>query len=151
MIRLPGRTPVIFFEVPATKTDCRETVVLYGHLDKQPEFNGWRGDLGPWTPSSKTAASTARGCRRRLRHLCRHHRPARARRPGRAAPALRGPDRNLRGERGFDLPAYLDVLKPRLGEVSLVVCLDSGAGDYDRLWLTTSLRGMVSACSRSRC
>ncbi|HEX6722330.1 MAG TPA: peptidase dimerization domain-containing protein, partial [Burkholderiaceae bacterium] len=44
----------------------------------------------------------------------------------------------------FDLPAYLDVLKPRLGDVSLVVCLDSGAGNYDQLWLTTSLRGMVS-------
>jgi acetylornithine deacetylase/succinyl-diaminopimelate desuccinylase-like protein len=44
----------------------------------------------------------------------------------------------------FDLPAYIDALKPRLGNVSLVVCLDSGAGNYDQLWLTTSLRGMVS-------
>jgi hypothetical protein len=43
-----------------------------------------------------------------------------------------------------DLPAYLDALRPRLGNVSLVVCLDSGAGNYDQLWLTTSLRGMVS-------
>ena len=43
-----------------------------------------------------------------------------------------------------DLPAYLDVLNARLGQVSLVVCLDSGAGSYDQLWLTTSLRGMVS-------
>jgi acetylornithine deacetylase/succinyl-diaminopimelate desuccinylase-like protein len=31
-----------------------------------------------------------------------------------------------------------------LGDVSLVVCLDSGAGNYDQLWLTTSLRGMAS-------
>ena len=44
----------------------------------------------------------------------------------------------------FDLPAYIDALKPRLGNVGLVVCLDSGAGNYDQLWLTTSLRGMVS-------
>jgi len=44
----------------------------------------------------------------------------------------------------FDLPVYLDALRPRLGNVSLVVCLDSGAGNYDQLWLTTSLRGMVS-------
>ncbi len=43
-----------------------------------------------------------------------------------------------------DLPAYIDMLKPRLGNVALVVCLDSGAGNYDQLWLTTSLRGMVS-------
>ena len=47
----------------------------------------------------------------------------------------------------FDLPAYLDVLKPRLGDVSLVVCLDSGAGNYDQLWLTTSpARHGVAAC-----
>ena len=43
-----------------------------------------------------------------------------------------------------DLPAYIDVLRPRLGQVGLVVCLDSGAGNYDQLWLTSSLRGMVS-------
>src|SRR6185437_14369204 len=43
-----------------------------------------------------------------------------------------------------DLPAYLDALKERLGNVSLVVCLDSGAGNYEQLWLTTSLRGLVS-------
>ena len=50
VIRLPGRTPVIFFEVPATRVDSTQTVLMYGHLDKQPEFNGWRRDLGPWTP-----------------------------------------------------------------------------------------------------
>ncbi|HEY0805011.1 MAG TPA: peptidase dimerization domain-containing protein, partial [Pseudonocardiaceae bacterium] len=42
-----------------------------------------------------------------------------------------------------DLPAYLALLAPRFGDVSLVVCLDSGAGDYDRMWLTTSLRGLM--------
>ena len=52
VVRLPGRTPVIFFEVPATRSGSasNQTVVMYGHLDKQPEFNGWRNDLGPWTP-----------------------------------------------------------------------------------------------------
>ena len=44
----------------------------------------------------------------------------------------------------FDLPAYLEVLQPRMGQVSLVVCLDSGAGNYDQLWLTTSLRGNIT-------
>src|SRR5688572_14408329 len=48
--RLAGRTPVILFEVPATKAGSTDTVLMYGHLDKQPEFNGWRNDLGPWTP-----------------------------------------------------------------------------------------------------
>ena len=50
VIRLPGRTPVIFFETAATRSGSEETIVLYGHLDKQPEFDGWRNDLGPWTP-----------------------------------------------------------------------------------------------------
>ena len=50
VIRLEGRTPVILFEVPATKAGSTDTVLMYGHLDKQPEFNGWRNDLGPWTP-----------------------------------------------------------------------------------------------------
>jgi acetylornithine deacetylase/succinyl-diaminopimelate desuccinylase-like protein len=39
---------------------------------------------------------------------------------------------------------YIDLLRPRLGDVGLVICLDSGAGNYDQLWLTTSLRGMAS-------
>ncbi|MBV8122567.1 MAG: M20/M25/M40 family metallo-hydrolase, partial [Paucibacter sp.] len=61
VIRMPGRTPVIFFEVPATKSGCDDTVLLYGHLDKQPEFNGWRADLGPWTPKYEDGKLYGRG------------------------------------------------------------------------------------------
>ncbi len=43
----------------------------------------------------------------------------------------------------YDLPAYIDHLADRIGTPSLVVCLDSGCGDYERLWLTTSLRGIA--------
>ena len=52
IIRLPGRTPIMFFEVAATRsqTPSSQTVLMYGHLDKQPEFDGWRAGLGPWTP-----------------------------------------------------------------------------------------------------
>jgi acetylornithine deacetylase/succinyl-diaminopimelate desuccinylase-like protein len=50
IVRLPGRTPVLFFEIAATRPASDQTVLMYGHLDKQPEFTGWRGDLGPWTP-----------------------------------------------------------------------------------------------------
>ncbi|HNZ90230.1 MAG TPA: peptidase M20, partial [Acidovorax sp.] len=50
IVRLPGRTPVLFFEVDATEATATQTVLMYGHLDKQPEFSGWRSDLGPWTP-----------------------------------------------------------------------------------------------------
>jgi acetylornithine deacetylase/succinyl-diaminopimelate desuccinylase-like protein len=45
-----------------------------------------------------------------------------------------------------DLPAYLSHLADRLGDISLVICLDAGGGtDYERLWLTTSLRGLLKA------
>jgi len=61
IVRLPGRTPVLFFEVPATGTAMGETVLMYGHLDKQPEFTGWRNDLGPWTPKYENGLLYGRG------------------------------------------------------------------------------------------
>ena len=54
VVRIEGRTPVLFFDVPATRPGGHaagaDTCLLYGHLDTQPEFSGWRNDLGPWTP-----------------------------------------------------------------------------------------------------
>ena len=149
VVRLAGRTPVIFFEVPATRPGGNEadagTICLYGHLDKQPEFNGWRNDLGPWTPKYEGGLLYGRGgaddgyavyaAITAIQALDRQGIP-RAR--------CVGIIESCEESGSFDLPAYIDALKPRLGNVSLVVCLDSGAGNYDQLWLTTSLRGMVS-------
>jgi acetylornithine deacetylase/succinyl-diaminopimelate desuccinylase-like protein len=146
VVRLEGRTPVIFFEVPATRAGSAQTVVMYGHLDKQPEFNGWRNDLGPWTPKLDdegrlygrggaddgyavyaivTAIEALKA--QRLPH-----------------PRIVGLIESCEESGSVDLPAYVDALRPRLGDVGLVVCLDSGCGSYDQLWLTTSLRGLVS-------
>ena len=145
VVRLEGRTPVIVFEVPATKSGSTGTVVMYGHLDKQPEFNGWRNDLGPWTPKLDNGLLYGRGgaddgyavfaAVSAIEALDAQ---------GIARPRVVGLIESCEESGSFDLPAYLDVLKPRLGDVSLVVCLDSGAGNYDQLWLATSLRGMVS-------
>jgi acetylornithine deacetylase/succinyl-diaminopimelate desuccinylase-like protein len=145
VVRLEGRTPVILFEVPATRAGSTGTVVMYGHLDKQPEFNGWRNDLGPWTPKLDNGLLYGRGgaddgyavyaAITAIEALDAQ---------GIARPRVVGLIESCEESGSFDLPAYLDVLKPRLGDVSLVVCLDSGAGNYDQLWLTTSLRGMVS-------
>jgi acetylornithine deacetylase/succinyl-diaminopimelate desuccinylase-like protein len=136
---------VILFEVPATKAGSTGTVVMYGHLDKQPEFNGWRNDLGPWTPKLDDGRLYGRGgaddgyavfaAITAIEALDAQ---------GIARPRCVGLIESCEESGSFDLPAYLDVLKARLGDVSLVVCLDSGAGNYDQLWLTTSLRGMVS-------
>jgi acetylornithine deacetylase/succinyl-diaminopimelate desuccinylase-like protein len=149
LIRLPGRTPVIFFEAPATRPepDGREapTVCLYGHLDKQPEFNGWRRDLGPWTPKLENGLLYGRGGADDGYAVYASIAAIEALdREGVPRPRCVGLIESCEESGSFDLPAYLDVLRPRLGNVSLVVCLDSGAGNYDQLWLTTSLRGMVS-------
>ncbi|AKJ26944.1 M20 family metallopeptidase [Caldimonas brevitalea] len=145
VVRLPGRTPVIFFEVPATRAGSTSTTLMYGHLDKQPEFSGWRSDLGPWTPKYEDGKLYGRGgaddgyalyaAITAVLALDRH-RIERTR--------VVGLIETCEESGSYDLPAYLDALRDRLGEVSLVVCLDSGAGNYDQLWLTTSLRGMVS-------
>jgi acetylornithine deacetylase/succinyl-diaminopimelate desuccinylase-like protein len=145
VIRLPGRTPVIFFEVPGTRSGCADTVVFYGHLDKQPEFNGWRNDLGPWTPKIDDGRLYGRGGADdgyALYAAITAIEAVDAR--GLPRPRCVGLIESCEESGSFDLPAYLDVLQPRLGAVSLVVCLDSGAGNYDQLWLTTSLRGNVT-------
>jgi acetylornithine deacetylase/succinyl-diaminopimelate desuccinylase-like protein len=149
VVRIEGRTPVIFFDVPATKAGGNAadapTICLYGHLDKQPEFNGWRNDLGPWTPKYQNGLLYGRGgaddgyaayaAITAILALDRQGIPR---------PRCVGIIESCEESGSYDLPAYIDLLKPRLGQVSLVVCLDSGAGNYEQLWLTTSLRGMVS-------
>ena len=44
-----------------TRAAPTQTVLMYGHLDKQPEFNGWRNDLGPWTPKYEDGKLYGRG------------------------------------------------------------------------------------------
>jgi acetylornithine deacetylase/succinyl-diaminopimelate desuccinylase-like protein len=145
VVRLEGRTPVILFEVPATKPGSTDTVLLYGHLDKQPEFNGWRSDLGPWTPKVEDDKLYGRGAADDGYAVYASLAAIMALdAQGIARPRCVGLIETCEESGSFDLPHYLEALKPRLGNVSLVVCLDSGAGNYDQLWLTTSLRGMVS-------
>ena len=149
VVRIEGRTPVIFFEVPATKAGGNEkdadTICMYGHLDKQPEFNGWRNDLGPWTPKYVGGLLYGRGGADDGYAVYASITAILALdKQGIPRPRCVGLIESCEESGSFDLPAYLDVLRPRLGNVSLVVCLDSGAGNYDQLWLTTSLRGMVS-------
>ena len=145
IVRLEGRTPVLFFELPSTKADSTQTVMMYGHLDKQPEFTGWRKDLGPWTPKLEDGKLYGRGGAddgyavyasiAALQALKAQNIPH---------PRVVGLVETCEESGSYDLLPYIDALRPRLGDVALVVCLDSGAGNYDQLWLTTSLRGMAS-------
>ena len=141
VVRLEGRTPVILIEVPGSGED---TVLLYGHLDKQPEMTGWREDLGPWIPKLEGDRLYGRGgaddgyaafaSLTAIEGLVRQGVPF-----ARCVVLIEACEESG----SYDLPYYIDHLAPRLGSPSLVVCLDSGAGDYQRLWHTTSLRGMV--------
>jgi acetylornithine deacetylase/succinyl-diaminopimelate desuccinylase-like protein len=145
VVRIEGRTPVIFFEVPSTKVGSTDTICLYGHLDKQPEFSGWRNGLGPWAPKYEDGLLYGRGGADDGYAVYASLTAIEALdRQGIPRPRCVGIIESCEESGSFDLPAYIDALKPRLGKVSLVVCLDSGAGNYEQLWLTTSLRGMVS-------
>ena len=145
VVRIEGRTPVLFFELPATRSDATHTVLMYGHLDKQPEFNGWRKDLGPWTPKYEDGRLYGRGGAddgyavyasiAAIQVLKAQNIPH---------PRIVGIVETCEESGSYDLLPYVDALRARLGDVGLVVCLDSGAGNYDQLWLTTSLRGMAS-------
>ncbi|OBS31683.1 peptidase M20 [Tepidimonas fonticaldi] len=150
------RTPVLLFEVAARAgadgapaPASGQTVLLYGHLDKQPEFAGWRSGLGPWTPRliddrlyGRGGADDGYAVYAALAAI------EALQAAGRAHPRIVGLIETGEESGSPDLPATLEALRARLGDVGLVVCLDSGAGNYDQLWLTTSLRGMVSGVLR---
>ena len=146
------RTPVLFFEVPASAgadgappPASGQTVLMYGHLDKQPEFNGWRHDLGPWTPRLLDGKLYGRGGADDGYAVYASVAAIEALKAQRVAhPRIVGLIETCEESGSKDLLPYIDALRPRLGDVGLVICLDSGAGNYDQLWLTTSLRGMAS-------
>ena len=142
VVRLPGRTPVILIEIPGEGED---TVLLYGHLDKQPEMVGWAQGYGPWIPRLEGDKLYGRGgaddgyamfgalsALMALRVQGVAH--------ARCIVLIEGCEESG----SYDLPHYVDHLAQRIGSPSLVVCLDSGCGNYDQLWMTTSLRGMAS-------
>ncbi len=145
VVRLEGRTPLIFLEVPASGPDTGDDcVLLYGHLDKQPEMTGWDEGLGPWEPVLKGDRLYGRGgaddgyaifgSLAALQALHEQDAPH-----ARCVILIEACEESG----SYDLPAYVDHLADRIGMPSLVVCLDSGCGNYDQLWCTTSLRGLA--------
>jgi len=145
VVRLSGRTPVILIEIDGAG-DRRAPVLLYGHLDKQPEMTGWADGYGPWIPVMSGDRLYGRGGADDGYAMF-----------SALAAILALAEQGIAYARlvilieaceesgSYDLPFYVDHLAPRLGEPSLVVCLDSGCANYDQLWLTTSLRGMIAA------
>ena len=145
IVTIDGLTPCLFFDVPATAGlgDDR-TVLFYGHLDKQPEMVGWRADLGPWKPVYEDGKLYGRGSGDDgYAVYCALTTIAAIDAQGAPRPRCVGLIETCEESGSPDLPAYLDLLAPRLGDVQLLVGLDSGCRNYEQLWATTSLRGLV--------
>ncbi len=149
---LPGLTPVILMEIPAFGTGSHDdTVLLYGHLDKQPEMTGWRDDLGPWKPVLDGDRLYGRGgaddgYAAFASLLAIEAAQANGMSHTRCVVLIEASE-----ESGSpDLPAYLQALRARIGTPSLVLCLDSGCLDLERLWVTTSLRGLAAGTLRAQ-
>jgi acetylornithine deacetylase/succinyl-diaminopimelate desuccinylase-like protein len=149
VVRLPGRTPVLCIEVPGRGARAAESVLLYGHLDKQPEMVGWRAGLDPWRPVREGDRLYGRGGADDGYAVFASLTAIRAvRRAGLEHARCFCLIETCEESGSYDLPAYLEALAERIGEPSLVICLDSGAGDYRRLWSTTSLRGLLTGTLR---
>jgi len=142
VIRLEGRTPILFLEIPG---DSDDVVLLYGHYDKQPEFSGWEEDLDPWTPVIRDGKLYGRGGADDGYAVCGSLTAIRALQEqgvphARCIVLIEGCEESG----SFDLPFYIEHLGDRLGTPSLVVCLDAECGNYEQLWCTTSLRGNLT-------
>jgi acetylornithine deacetylase/succinyl-diaminopimelate desuccinylase-like protein len=146
IIRTDGRTPVLFFDIPATGgLSNDDTILLYGHLDKQPEMDGWREGLGPWTPVYEDGKLYGRGSADDGYAVFASIAAIQALdAQSITRPRCVGLIETCEESGSYDLPTYLDQLSERMGNVKLVIALDSGAGNYEQMWVTTSLRGLVN-------
>ncbi len=147
VVRIEGRTPVMFIDIPGASDDV---VLLYGHYDKQPEMVGWADDLGPWEPVIRDGKLYGRGgaddgyatfgSLTAIRALQEQGIPH-----AHCVVLIEGCEESG----SFDLPYYIDLLQDRIGSPDLVVCLDAECGNYDQLWCTTSLRGNLTGTLRA--
>ncbi len=141
IVRLEGRTPLLFMDIPGQSDN---TILLYGHLDKQPEMKGWKEGLGPWTPVMDGDKLYGRGgaddgyamfaSLTAIVALQKQNIPH-----ARCVVIIEACEESG----SYDLPFYIDELSDRIGNPDLVICLDSGCGNYDQLWCTSSLRGLA--------
>ena len=139
ILREPDRTPLLFCEIPGSGPG---TVLLYGHMDKQPEFTGWAPGLAPWEPVIRDGKLYGRGgaddgyavfsSLTAIRLLQEQKIPH-----ARCVVLIEACEESG----SYDLPHYVEKLAARIGSPGLVVCLDAECGNYDQLWCTTSLRG----------
>lgn len=141
LLQLDNRTPVLFIDIPG---DSDETILLYGHMDKQPEMVGWHEGFGPWIPVIKNGKLYGRGgaddgyavfsalsAIAYLQSLSIPH--------ARCVVLIEASEESG----SVDLPPYLELIQQKIINPDFIICLDSETGNYDQLWGTTSLRGLI--------
>ncbi len=151
VIKEPNRTPILLIEIESTLQDGEETIFLYGHLDKQPPAQGWDENKGAFSPVIENDKLYGRGSAddgyavftalTAIKALQSNGIPH-----GRCVILIE----TCEESGSFDLEYYIEKYKVNIGTPDLIVCLDSGCGDYERLWVTTSLRGAM-ACELEAC
>ncbi|MBC8346652.1 MAG: M20/M25/M40 family metallo-hydrolase [Candidatus Marinimicrobia bacterium] len=140
--RLDGRTPIIMVEIPGEREG---NILMYGHLDKQPEMEGWNEGFGPWEPVMKDGKLYGRGGADDGYALFASLGVIKALiDQGLALPRIVILIEFCEESGSPDLPYYINEYVDIIGKVDLVICLDSGAGNYEQFWTTVSLRGMVA-------
>jgi acetylornithine deacetylase/succinyl-diaminopimelate desuccinylase-like protein len=150
-IQEEGKTPALlgivdpFAGSGEVTEDLKKTILMYGHIDKQPPLNGkWSEGLGPHTPVIKDGKLYGRGgnddgyawfsCVLMAKALQENNLPH-----NRLVFFFETDEES--GSR--DLMYYLNKFKAKIGVPSLIFCLDSGTTDYEHMCLTTTLRGLV--------
>lgn len=142
VITLPERTPVIFIDIPG---DTGAPVLIYGHLDKQPPMTGWTQGRSAWTPSIEGDRLYGRGGADDGYSIFSAITAVLAlREQGVEHPRCMILIEACEESGSADLPHYVEHLAPRIGVPAVVIALDAGCGNYDQLWMTTSLRGQVA-------
>jgi acetylornithine deacetylase/succinyl-diaminopimelate desuccinylase-like protein len=144
LIEPAGLTPVLLVEIAATRADLADrTVLLYGHLDKQPEMLPWAPGLGPWEPVLRGDRLYGRGGAddgysvfgALLAVAALHERGIDH---ARLVVMIEASEESS----SVHLATHLEQLLPRFAGTDLVIALDSFCESYDRLWTTTSTRGV---------
>lgn len=143
ILEAPGLTPTLFFDIPANQ-HVGQPVFFYGHLDKQPETQGWAEGLGPWEPVIREGRLYGRGSSddgysfymalTAVYALKKHQQ---------SYPRVVGLYETDEESGSQDLPHYLKQVAPLIGSPACLCILDLSCKDYQRLWHTQSLRGVV--------
>lgn len=141
-----GHTPLLLFTIPGSSEESNQReVMMYGHLDKQPHGEGWNEGYGPVSAKEKDGKLWGRGtaddgyaifaailsikaCINRKAEY------------PRVVIIIEADEESF----GTDLPYYLSKYKEKFGNPSLIVCLDSSGDDFERFWITNSLRGVMN-------